>query len=119
MFQKHSNNLNKEHDLRQECLLYTNSSFTRPAISYIIEIYRAILSITQMYDSFTLQNGVCLAIMLGFTLGAFYAHITTQVEPTYVCNPENLRNQIGWAFSTLKTHYYRDRIRVTVSTLLL
>jgi hypothetical protein len=50
---------------------------------------------------------------------AYYAHITTQAEPTYVCNPENLRNQIGWAFSTLKTHYNRDRLRVTVSPLLL
>jgi len=84
-----------------------------------MEIYRTILCIAQMYDAFTLQNGVCLAIMLSFTLGAFYAHITTQVELTYVCNLENLGNQIGWAFSTLKTHYNRDRLRVTVLTLLL
>jgi hypothetical protein len=72
-----------------------------------------------MNNGFTLQNGVRFTIMLGFTLGALYAHITTQVEDTYVCILENLRNLIGWAFSTLKTHYYRDRIRVTVSTLLL
>ena len=55
----------------------------------------------------------------GITLGTLYAHITTQAEPTYVCIPENLGNQIGWAFSTLKTHYNRDRLRVTVSPLLL
>jgi hypothetical protein len=72
-----------------------------------------------MYDVFTLQYGVCLAIMLGFTLATFYAHITTQAEPTYVCIYEILGRSIGWAFSTLKTHYYRDRIRVTVSPLLL
>jgi len=48
-----------------------------------------------------------------------YAHITTQAEPTYVCIYKNLGNQIGWAFSTLKTHYNRDRLRVTVSPLLL
>ena len=50
---------------------------------------------------------------------AYYTHITTQVELTYVCNLENLGKQIGWAFSTLKTHYNRDRLRVTVSPLLL
>jgi len=72
-----------------------------------------------MNDVLTPQNGVCFTIMLGSALATFYAHITTQAEPTYVCNPENLGNLIGWAFSTLKTHYYRDRIRVTVSTLLL
>ena len=55
----------------------------------------------------------------GITLGTLYAHITTQAEPTYVCICKNLRKQIGWAFSILKTHYYRDRLRVTVSTLLL
>ena len=71
-----------------------------------------------MYDAFTLQNGVCLAIMLGFTLGAFYAHITTQVELTYVCNLENLGNLIGLAFSTLKTTYYRDRLMIPVSTVI-
>jgi len=57
--------------------------------------------------------------MIHFTLATFYAHITTQVEDTYVCIYENLGNLIGWAFSTLKTHYSRDRIRVTVLTLLL
>jgi len=57
--------------------------------------------------------------MLGFTLGALYAHITTQVEDTYVCNPENLGNQIGLAFSTLKTTYYRDRLMIPVSPVLL
>jgi len=57
--------------------------------------------------------------MLGFTLGAFYAHITTQLEDTYVCNPENLRNLIGLAFSTLKTTYNRDRLMIPVSPLLL
>jgi len=72
-----------------------------------------------MYDAFTLQNGVCLAIMLGITLGAFYAHITTQAEPTYVCIYEILGRSIGLDFSTLKTTYYRDRLMIPLPTLLL
>ena len=72
-----------------------------------------------MNDVFTPQNGVCFTIMLGFTLGALYAHITTQLEDTYVCILENLRNLIGLAFSTLKTTYKRDRLMIPVSPLLL
>jgi len=68
-----------------------------------------------MYDGFTLQNGVRFTIMLGFTLGAFYAHITTHAEDTYVCICENLRNLIGLDFSTLKTTYFRDRLMIPVS----
>ena len=65
--------------------LILDSSFTRPAISNIVEIHRTILCITQMYDVFTPENGVCFTIMLGSALATFYAHITTQVEDTYVC----------------------------------
>jgi len=54
-----------------------------------------------------------------FTLVAYYTHITTQVEDTYVCTGENLGNLIGLDFSTLKTTYYRDRLMIPVSTLLL
>jgi hypothetical protein len=49
---------------------------------------------------------------------AYYTHITTQAEPTYVCILENLRNQIGLAFSTLKTTYNRDRLMIPVSTVI-
>jgi hypothetical protein len=72
-----------------------------------------------MYDVFTPQNGVCFTIMLGFALATFYAHITTQLEDTYVCILENLGNLIGLAFSTLKTTYNRDRLMIPVSPLLL
>ena len=48
-----------------------------------------------------------------------YAHITTQLEDTYVCIWEFLRRSIGLAFSTLKTTYNRDRLMIPVSGLLL
>jgi len=72
-----------------------------------------------MNDVFTPQSGVCFTIMLGSALATFYAHITTQVEDTYVCILQNLRNLIGLAFSTLKTTYNRDRLMIPVSELLL
>jgi len=72
-----------------------------------------------MKYAFHLHYCITFAVPGRFTFRAFYAHITSQVEDTYVCILENLRNLIVWAFSTLKTHYYRDSIRVTVSTLLL
>ena len=74
-------------DIHHEVLQYKqdNPSFTRPAISNIVEIHGTILCITQMNDVLTPQNGVCFTIMLGFTLGALYAHITSQLEDTYVC----------------------------------
>jgi hypothetical protein len=72
-----------------------------------------------MNDVLTPQNGVCFTIMLGSALATFYAHITTHAEVTYVCILENLGNLIGLAFSSLKTHYNRDRLMIPVSPLLL
>ena len=62
---------------------------------------------------------ITFAIPSHFTSTTFYAHITSQLEDTYVCILENLRNLIGLAFSTLKTTYKRDRLMIPVSELLL
>ena len=61
----------------------------------------------------------CTGALVGLkTDVAYYAHITIHAEPTYVCILENLRNQIGLAFSTLKTTYNRDRLMIPVSTVI-
>jgi hypothetical protein len=53
------------------------------------------------------------------TYVAYYAHITTQLEDTYVCNPEILSRSIGLAFSSLKTTYNRNRLMIPMSGLVL
>jgi len=100
-----------------------NSSLTHPAIGHKMKVYLTFTGWPWMRNmgKSSLVGHYCVgfAEKNSRTPRALYAHITTQVEPTYVCIVENLGNLIGWAFSTLKTHLNRDRIRVTVSPLLL
>ena len=84
-----------------------------------MEVNLAFLSFPRMNKPHSEGNRVGWAIIFGFTRRALYAHITTQLEDTYVCIYKNLGNQIGLAFSTLKTTYYRDRLMIPVSPLLL
>ena len=84
-----------------------------------MEINLAFLRFPWMNQPHSKGNRVSWAIIFGFTPRALYAHITTQLEDTYVCIYENLRNLIGLDFSTLKTTYYRDRLMIPLSTLLL
>ena len=80
-----------------------------------MEINLTFLRFPWMYQPHSKGDRVSWAIIFGFTPRALYAHITTQAEPTYVCIPENLGNLIGLAFSSLKTHYNRDRLMIPVS----